>query len=127
MHDTHSIPDLAPGRSIRETTKTNTNTFQQNHGNSVIMGANLSAEKITTVDTSKDVISPEDRFSEILLGLFWLGSFYGIGMIFCAVKLLGRWAGPNGERGFNIFSVIAAFLMATAWPLVLVYLAMQDR
>ena len=84
------------------------------------MGANLT--KNTAVDTSKDVIAPGDRFSEMVLGFLWLGSFYGIGMIWCAVALLSRWAGPNGERGFNIFSILAAFLLSTGWPAIMIYL-----
>lgn len=91
------------------------------------MGQNLSVDKTTGLDTSADTISPGDRFSEVVLGVAWLGSLYGIGMIWSAVSLLGRWSGPNGERGFNVFSIIAAFLISTGWPLVLIYLAMQDK
>ncbi|KAH8890299.1 hypothetical protein GQ53DRAFT_183785 [Thozetella sp. PMI_491] len=72
-----------------------------------------------------DIISPADRFSEMVLGIAWLGSLYGIAMIYCAVTLLTRWAGPNGERGFNFFSIIAAFVVSAGWPVVLIYLAMS--
>jgi hypothetical protein len=89
------------------------------------MGQNLSSTKV--VDTSKDLIAPGDRFSEMLLGILWLGSFYGIGMIWCAVALLARWSGPNGERGFNIFSILAAFLLSTGWPAIMIYLMASEK
>ncbi|KAK3935100.1 hypothetical protein QBC46DRAFT_58634 [Diplogelasinospora grovesii] len=89
------------------------------------MGANLSSTQV--VDTSKDIISPTDRQAEIILGVAWLGSLYGIAMIWCAVNLLQRWAGPHGERGVNFFSILAAFLLSTGWPVVLVYLCSSSR
>lgn len=84
------------------------------------MGQNLSSAQ--TVDVSGDIISSPDRTNEMILGLLWLGSLYGIGMIWCSVSLLSRWAGPHGERGFNIFSILAAFLLSSGWPVILVYL-----
>ncbi|KAL1868440.1 hypothetical protein VTK73DRAFT_3648 [Phialemonium thermophilum] len=46
------------------------------------MGQNLS--DMNVVDTSKDVLSPTDRFADILLGIFWAGALYACGIIFCA-------------------------------------------
>ncbi|KAK3689217.1 hypothetical protein B0T22DRAFT_376803 [Podospora appendiculata] len=84
------------------------------------MGQNLSSTVV--VDTSKDITSPEDRRSQIILGILWLGCVYGIAMIYCAIALLARWSGKHGERGVNIFSILAAFLLSVGWPVVLVYL-----
>jgi len=84
------------------------------------MGQNLSSTQV--VDTSNDIISAPDRTNEIILGIIWAGALYGIAMVWCAVTLLSRWAGPHGERGFNIFSILAAFLLSTGWPVVLLFL-----
>ncbi|KAK4234210.1 hypothetical protein C8A03DRAFT_18841 [Achaetomium macrosporum] len=90
------------------------------------MGQNLSlSEKFA--DTSKATLAPWDRTSDTILGIIWLCSLYGIGMIWCAVALLRRWAGRDGERGVNLFSILAAFLMSTGWPVILLYFAMSDR
>jgi len=86
------------------------------------MGQNLSGEAVFK-DTSKAALAPFDRYSDMLLGIIWGCSIYGIGMIFCAIALLGRWSGKHGERGVNIFSVLAAFILSVGWPLILIYLA----
>lgn len=89
------------------------------------MGQNLSlSEKFK--DASNDTISEPDRLSELFLGIFWLGSAYGIGMIWCAVALLRRWAGRDGERGVSLLSVLAALLLSTGWPVILLYFAMSS-
>ncbi|GAB1318233.1 hypothetical protein MFIFM68171_08443 [Madurella fahalii] len=90
------------------------------------MGQNLSLEE-PFADTSKATISPQDRFAQVILGAIWLGSAYGVGMIWCAVGLLSRWAGSGGERSINIFSVLSAFLLSTGWPAILLYFAMTSR
>lgn len=86
------------------------------------MGQNLStSEKFA--DTSKAALAPFDKFSDMLLGIIWGLSIYGIGMIFCAIALLGRWAGKHGERGVNFFSILAAFILSVGWPVILIYLS----
>ncbi|AEO68485.1 uncharacterized protein THITE_2145626 [Thermothielavioides terrestris NRRL 8126] len=90
------------------------------------MGQNLSlSEKFA--DTSKATLSPFDRENDIILGVIWASCFYAFGMIWCAVTLLRRWAGRNGERGINIFSILAALLLSTGWPVILLYFAMSSR
>lgn len=91
------------------------------------MGQNLSlSEKFA--DPSGIVLSPWDRNADILIGILWGCSLYAIGMIWCAIGLLRRWAGgPDNERGINIFSVLAAFLLSTGWPVILLYFAMSSR
>lgn len=89
------------------------------------MGANLSST--TAVDASKDIIAPGDRLAEMILGVAWLGAFYGMAMIFCTCALVDRWRGPHGDRSISGISVLAALLMSAAWPLVAVYLMMSDN
>ncbi|KAK1757038.1 hypothetical protein QBC47DRAFT_400671 [Echria macrotheca] len=88
------------------------------------MGQNLSGPDLFA-DPKRAMIAlaPFDRFSDTLVAIIWGCSFYGIGMIFCAVQLLARWSGKHGERGVNIFSILAAFILAVGWPLILIYLA----
>ncbi|CCC12768.1 hypothetical protein SMACR_07613 [Sordaria macrospora] len=90
------------------------------------MGQNLSLSE-PFADTSGVVLSPADRTADIILGITWACSAYGIGVIFAAVKLLERWAGEHGERGANLVSVVGAFLCGSAWPLVLVYLWFTEK
>ena len=86
------------------------------------MGQNLSlSEKFA--DTSKAKLAGHDAVADIILGIAWAGSAYGIGMIYCAVALLSRWSGKDGERDANFFSVLAAFILSVGWPLILIYLA----
>ncbi|SPQ24241.1 45541b1f-861d-4ca6-b987-c6b56866da85 [Thermothielavioides terrestris] len=78
------------------------------------MGQNLSlSEKFA--DTSKATLSPFDRENDIILGVIWASCFYAFGMIW------------NGERGINIFSILAALLLSTGWPVILLYFAMSSR
>jgi hypothetical protein len=87
------------------------------------MGQNLSlSEKFA--DTSKATLAPWDREGDIILGIAWACSLYGIGMIWCAVALLRRWA--NSDRGANLFSVLAAFVLSSGWPVILAYFAFSD-
>ncbi|KAK3385901.1 hypothetical protein B0H63DRAFT_523215 [Podospora didyma] len=67
------------------------------------MGQNLS---MPPVDTSGVKLSPQDRNSQIILGVTWLCCIYGIGMIFTAIKLMTRWAGPHGEKDVGFVSVL---------------------
>jgi hypothetical protein len=90
------------------------------------MGQNLSlSEKFA--DTSKATLAPWDRNADIIVGVIWACCLYAIGMIWCAVGLLRRWSGPDEERGVNIFSVLAAFLLSSGWPVILLYFAMSSR
>ncbi|KAK0737931.1 hypothetical protein B0T18DRAFT_333599 [Schizothecium vesticola] len=86
------------------------------------MGQNLSLNE-DLKDTSGARLSEPDRVADIILGIMWAGSAYGIGMIYCAVALLSRWSGKDGERDANFFSVLAAFVLSVGWPLILIYLA----
>lgn len=88
------------------------------------MGANLS--NMVEKDKSGIVLSPNDRNADIILGVLWACSIYGVASIWCAVTLIGRWSGPHGERGVNMFSVLAAFLLSTLWPVVVVYLLFNN-
>jgi len=85
------------------------------------MGANLSVEE-PFADTSGVVWAPQDQLNYIIMAIIWGCALYGLGMIWCAVQLLSRWSGRHGERGVNIFSILAAFLLSTAWPPILLYL-----
>jgi hypothetical protein len=87
------------------------------------MGANLSNPFIP--DTSKDVIGAGDRFAEEFLGVAWALAIYAMVMIFSTCALVDRWRGPNGTRSVTAISVMAAFLLSTAWPVVLVYLMLS--
>lgn len=88
------------------------------------MGANLSNPFIP--DTSKDVIGAGDRFAEAFLGIAWVSAIYAMVMIFTTCALVDRWRGPNGTRSVGAASVLAALLMSTAWPLVLLYLMVSS-
>ena len=91
------------------------------------MGANLSLSE-KKADTSKIALAPGDRTADIILGILWACSLYGIGMIWCAVALLRRWGrGGDSDRGINFFSVVAAFLLSTGWPAILLYFAVSGR
>lgn len=90
------------------------------------MGQNLSlSEKFA--DTSKAALAPQDAHNNIILGIIWGLSTYALGMIWCAVALLSRWSGKDGDRGVNFFSVLAAFVMSTGWPVILGYFALSRR
>ena len=51
------------------------------HNPKVKMGANLSSAIVTHVDTSLDVINPQDAFNTRNMALLWLLAFQGIMMI----------------------------------------------
>ncbi|KAN0089123.1 hypothetical protein V8E51_019383, partial [Hyaloscypha variabilis] len=88
------------------------------------MGANLSSSVITHVDTSADVISPQDAFNTRNMALLWLGSFQGIMMILSTTLLVDRWRGPQGTSKVGFVSVLAALLLSAAWPVVFLYMMM---
>ncbi|CAP62249.1 uncharacterized protein PODANS_5_12040 [Podospora anserina S mat+] len=90
------------------------------------MGQNLSLEE-PFADTAGAVFAKEDQMNSIILGIAWAGSVYGIGMIWCAVTLLSRWSGRESDRDPNLFSVLAAFLLSTGWPMIMLYFAMSSR
>ncbi|KAJ9144048.1 hypothetical protein NKR23_g6189 [Pleurostoma richardsiae] len=87
------------------------------------MGANLSSTQV--VDTSKDVLHPSDVTAITILGIAWLCSAYGIGMIWTVMALIDRWRGPHGDRPISFATVVAALLLSAAWPLVLIALLMN--
>jgi hypothetical protein len=79
----------------------------------------------TTVDITPDVIGHGDAVNELILLIMWLGAAYAIGMIWSTVALCDRWRGPHGKSKIGFVSVVAAFLISAAWPLVGVYLFMS--
>lgn len=80
------------------------------------MGANLSSTVIP--DTSKDIISPQDMFADVTLGIVWAGSLYACAAIFCTLALIDRWRGEDDKVAVGTASVIGAVLLSTVWPLV---------
>lgn len=77
-----------------------------------------------TIVTAR-AVSPEDQLSDIILGVAWLGSLYVVGMIWTTLALVDRWKGPNGKSSIGFFSVIAAFVISSGWPVVLLLLAVS--
>ncbi|PNP82351.1 hypothetical protein FNYG_04540 [Fusarium nygamai] len=84
------------------------------------MGNNLSSTFVP--DTSKVVLSPEDRHSDMFLGIFWASSLYACAMIFSTCALIDRWKGPYDRVRMSLGSVMGALLLSTAWPVVMAYL-----
>lgn len=84
------------------------------------MGANLSSK--VTVDTSQDIIAPQDALNDRNAAFLWIGAVYGIAMIWSTVLLVDRWRGPEGKRRVGCPSALAAILLSIAWPVVFVYL-----
>jgi len=89
------------------------------------MGANLSKPDLWP-DESLDIISKQDAFGELILALAWLGSAYAIAMIFTITKLIDRWKGPRDDNPTGFGSVLGAFILSLAWPLVLIILALSN-
>ncbi|KAL2270686.1 hypothetical protein VTJ83DRAFT_57 [Remersonia thermophila] len=85
------------------------------------MGNNLSLEE-PFADTSGAELADFDKFNDMVMLVAWAGSLYAIGMIWCTVGLLRRW---NSDRDLNLMSVLAAILISTGWPVVLIYFAMS--
>ena len=85
------------------------------------------AYSVVFPDESKDVISPEDALTELILAVAWAGAVYAIGMIFTTVQIIDRWRGPRDDNPTGFFSVLAAMFLAIPWPAVLVILAMTDN
>lgn len=76
----------------------------------------------TTVNTAL-AVSPSDGLADTILGLLWASTFYILGMIWTTLSLIDRWRGPHGDGEINFLAVIAAFLLAIPWPIVLVIMA----
>lgn len=88
------------------------------------MGANLSST--FEPDTSGVVLSPQDRFADILMAGLWAGALYVVVMIWTTCALIDRWRGPNDKIRTGPGSVFAALIMSTAWPVVMLYLLMNS-
>jgi hypothetical protein len=89
------------------------------------VGANLSSVIVTHVDTSLDVINPQDALNTRNMALLWLLAFQGIMMIWATTLLVDHWRGPQGTRlKVGFVSVVAGLLLSTAWPVVFVYIVM---
>lgn len=70
-------------------------------------------------------VSPEDQLSDIILGVAWAGSTYVVGMIWTTLALIDRWRGPQGKTRIGLFSVLGAIILSSAWPVVLLLLAVS--
>ena len=84
------------------------------------MGNNLSSTFIP--DTTLDVLSALDAHADMLLGIIWGIAIYAFAMIFSTFALVDRWKGPSDRNKTGLGSVLAAFVLSSAWPVVLVYL-----
>lgn len=84
------------------------------------MGANLSSTFVP--DTSKVVLSPTDRFGDLLVVIIWGLVIYAIAMIFTTCALVDRWKGPADKIRVGGGSVLVALMLSTAWPVVMAYL-----
>jgi hypothetical protein len=84
------------------------------------MGNNLSSTFVP--DTSKVVLSPPDRFADILLVVIWGIVLYMCAMIFTTCTLIDRWKGPSDKIRVGGGSVLVAIFLSTAWPVVMAYL-----
>ncbi|KLU82850.1 hypothetical protein MAPG_01918 [Magnaporthiopsis poae ATCC 64411] len=85
------------------------------------MGQNLTTLVWKDSPTKGQILADDARNARIF-GLLWAGSVYGIAMIWWAMALLARWD-RNRETGAG--SVLGAFLLATAWPVVMIYLLLN--
>lgn len=65
-------------------------------------------------------ISPSDHLAITIVGVAWASTAYVLGMIWTSLALIDRWRGTHGEGNINFMSVIAALILAAAWPIVLV-------
>lgn len=65
-------------------------------------------------------ISPSDHLAITIVGIAWASTAYVLGMIWTSLALIDRWRGTHGEGNINFISVIAALILAAAWPIVLV-------
>lgn len=87
----------------------------------------MSSPGFQQLDTSfniGDAVSPTDAFSALLVGIFWAGSLYAVGMIWTTLALIDRWRGPHGLNDINLVSVIGAFILSIPWPAVLILMGL---
>lgn len=70
---------------------------------------------------------PSDVTALIILAIMWGGAFYAMGMIYTVMALTERWRGPKGETSVGFASVLAAILLSTAWPAVLIIMLMSSN
>jgi len=89
------------------------------------MGQNLA--HLVWPDTSKDVVGPGDQDTLRRLAALWGGSFYVFFMIWAMTLLVDRWRGPRGTREVGFASVVAAGVLSTAWPVVMVYFILNPE
>lgn len=88
------------------------------------MGAALSS--IFVPDTSKVVLSPADRASNMLLAITWVLVLYACAMIFSTCTFVDRWRGPTDKIRVGPGRVFGALLLPTAWPMVMLYLVFAN-
>lgn len=88
------------------------------------MGAGLSSTDYA--DTSKIVLSEQDRTADIIMAVVWVLVLYACAIIFSTCALIDRWKGPTDKIRVGGGSVVAAAVLSTAWPVVLLYLMFAD-
>ncbi|KAI9166556.1 hypothetical protein HJFPF1_02665 [Paramyrothecium foliicola] len=88
------------------------------------MGANLSTFVIP--DMSAVVLSAPDATADLILVGMWAGVLYMCAMIFSTCALIDRWRGPLDKIQTEPSNVLAAFILSTAWPLVMLYIMMSS-
>ncbi|KAH6606888.1 hypothetical protein Trco_006041 [Trichoderma cornu-damae] len=77
------------------------------------MGANLSST--FQPDLSKVVLSPEDRHSDIILGITWLLVIYAMIMVWTTCALVDRWKGPQDRIRVGGGRVLMALVIIDWW------------
>jgi hypothetical protein len=87
------------------------------------MGANLSI--VNDVDKSGIVLAANDLRALHILLTVWLGTLYVCAMIFSTCFLIDRWKGPHDKIRQGAGSVLVAFVLSTAWPVVMAYMALN--
>lgn len=85
----------------------------------------MSSPGFLAIDTSIPnpaamAVGAGDALADSILGFLWLGVVYVFGMIWTTLALIDRWRGPHGDGEINFLAVVAAFLLALPWPVVLV-------
>lgn len=90
----------------------------------------MSSPGFLAIDTSIPnpgnlAVSAQDALANTILGFLWLGAVYVFGMIWTTLALIDRWRGPHGDGEINFLAVMAAFLLAVPWPVVLLIMAVM--
>lgn len=73
------------------------------------------------VDTSLDIVSSADAFNTLQMAGIVAACMYVMAMIGTTCALIDRW-GMDRKASIGFSSVLGAFLIATMWPIVVLYL-----